>query len=304
MLRVCAVVTSLCPFMILRIDLKHASSNNLNMHQISQYPFQPTFDVLKSEVRKIDQEWDARDVCSSFWRLYVNNRDGAVIHLSNGQHYPLHAKRVYMVPAWVGFTCENVRPLGHFYVHFDLAGLPGALVRQLFPHPIVLPLTRLLSGILRQARAAVLDHQLDPMIQAMQILTLLHHAMGAAWAQLDQPQRADCMLALAGTHVFADILKFIDEHLSEDLNNTRLARQCHLSRDHFVRRFTQQVGQTPAQYVREKRVTRGAQLLHLESMSIESIAQACGFADRFHFSRVFTRIMGAPPAAYRQGKRV
>ena len=47
-----------------------------------------------------------------------------------------------------------------------------------------------------------------------------------------------------------------------------------------------------------------AQLLHLESMSIESIAQACGFADRFHFSRVFTRIMGAPPAAYRQGKRV
>ena len=104
--------------------------------------------------------------------------------------------------------------------------------------------------------------------------------------------------------MFADILKFIDEHLSEDLNNTRLARQCHLSRDHFVRRFTQQVGQTPAQYVREKRVTRGAQLLHLESMSIESIAQACGFADRFHFSRVFTRIMGAPPAAYRQGKRV
>ncbi len=274
------------------------------MNQISLYPFKLFFDVLKSEVRKIDQEWDARDVCSSFWRLYVNNREGAVIHLSNGQHYPLQAKRVYLVPAWVGFTCENVRPLEHFYIHFDLAGLPGALVRQLFPLPIVLSPTRLLSGVLRQAKAAVLDRQLDPMIQAMQILTLLHHAMGAAWAQLDQQQQAHCMFALEGTHVFADILKFIDEHLSDDLNNTRLAKRCHLSRDHFVRRFTQQIGQTPAQYVREKRVTRGAQLLHLESMSIESIAHACGFADRFHFSRVFVQMMGAPPAAYRQGKRV
>ena len=65
-----------------------------------------------------------------------------------------------------------------------------------------------------------------------------------------------------------------------------------------------QIGQTPAQYVLERRITFAAERLSFSEDSIERIAEVCGFPDRFYFSRMFVRRMGQPPAAYRRTSRV
>jgi len=77
-----------------------------------------------------------------------------------------------------------------------------------------------------------------------------------------------------------------------------------MSEDHFIRRFRECVGQSPAQYIQEQRVARAAQRLVFTTESIDAIAAATGFANRFYFSRVFTRHMGTSPAAYRNAPRV
>ena len=52
----------------------------------------------------IGSDWNTRDVCSGYWRLYRNNRDGAGVEWACG-YYPLRARQVHFIPAWVKFTC-------------------------------------------------------------------------------------------------------------------------------------------------------------------------------------------------------
>ena len=51
---------------------------------------------------------------------------------------------------------------------------------------------------------------------------------------------------------------------------------------------------------RRQRVERACVLLHATGNSIEQIAEATGFCDRYHFTRVFTRLRGVSPAAFRK----
>ncbi|MBA3687087.1 MAG: hypothetical protein H0W72_17850, partial [Planctomycetes bacterium] len=90
--------------------------------------------VLWADRFVVGTNWDTRDVCSSYWRFYVNSRDGASL-LTDAGRYPLRGGLIHFVPAWVRFTCHNTTDLDHLFVHFDPIGLPGALVRELFPSP-------------------------------------------------------------------------------------------------------------------------------------------------------------------------
>lgn len=271
-----------------------------------QSPWQPNLpiglQILELDHRPIGPDWDACDVCSSFWRLYVNKRDGAWIELAGGRRYELAARQVYLVPAWVWFTCHNDRPIEHFYIHFDLTGLPGVLIRQLFTELLALPRER--SGLVRILQNRPWLNSSNPMAVACYAQSLLYWAISAAWDALRPEQLQLCQTFLNSTHRFAPVLQYIRMHLSEPLHNEQLAQLCHLSRDHFVRRFALEIGQTPAHYLRECRVAKAAQLLRFSDQSVEAIAQQCGFTDRFHFSRVFSRIMKCPPVTYRQAKQV
>ena len=44
----------------------------------------------------IDRNWNARDVCSGYWRLYLNDTDGAELVLEDGTRYPLSAGRIHL----------------------------------------------------------------------------------------------------------------------------------------------------------------------------------------------------------------
>jgi transcriptional regulator GlxA family with amidase domain len=70
--------------------------------------------------------------------------------------------------------------------------------------------------------------------------------------------------------------------------------------DAFHRAFRAGSGQTPAQFLIERRVARAAGLLTGGDMPLAGIARACGFPNRHYLTRMFTRRMGASPAAYRR----
>ncbi len=95
------------------------------------------------------------------------------------------------------------------------------------------------------------------------------------------------------------VLRFIDEHLQEPLDNPRLAAFVHASESHFIRMFRRVVGCTPARHVQDRRVQQAADLLATTHSTIDEIAERCGFANRFHFSRVFAQRMLEPPGRYR-----
>jgi AraC-like DNA-binding protein len=249
------------------------------------------------------RSWNSANVQDPFWRLYMNTCAGAALELADGT-YPLDAGRLYLVPAGVRFSCSNEAQVGHFYVHFDVIGVPRVALRALFGSPLPVPDRAALTNAARDLAQELGERQIAGLIEQFRVKALLYAALAAYMEGLpaDTIERY-WRLAAAHDPVRA-ALREIEEHLPEQLSNQRLARLCHMSEDHFIRRFRECVRQSPARYIQEQRVLQAAQALLFTPDSIETIAAAAGFANRFYFSRVFIRHMGVSPAAYRKAVRV
>jgi AraC-like DNA-binding protein len=90
------------------------------------------------------------------------------------------------------------------------------------------------------------------------------------------------------------------ENLSNaDFDLAKAISKTGYSDDHFRRRFFEETGKTPLQYLTDLRITHAKQLLlSKESFSVSTVALGCGFADSFYFSTCFKKHVGCSPRAY------
>lgn len=99
----------------------------------------------------------------------------------------------------------------------------------------------------------------------------------------------------------AELLDYIESHLEHDLSVASLASRFHMSTRHLSRRFSEAIGTTPAQWVRQRRLDAARRLLEKTGMPIAHVAQAAGFHSpitfRQAFHNAFARIPAEKPAA-------
>jgi AraC-like DNA-binding protein len=98
----------------------------------------------------------------------------------------------------------------------------------------------------------------------------------------------------------ADAVSRLSDDLTGQLDLSTVAAGSGLTYDTFRRRFTAQVGQSPAAYRNARRLQTAATLLRLTDMTHREIARTLGFADEFHLSRRFRAHFGVPPRDYRR----
>jgi len=96
------------------------------------------------------------------------------------------------------------------------------------------------------------------------------------------------------------LLDYIEQHLGEDLSLQAMAAEVDLSPLYLSRAFRSMTGQSPHQYVVERRVERAKQLLCDTATPIADIALAAGFSSQSHLSNWFRRIVGVSPGVYRR----
>jgi len=247
---------------------------------------------------RIDQGWRTRNVYDSYWRLYINNCNGAGAILPDGR-FAIPANRVVFIPAWVRFDCHCVRPIRHFYVHFDVVGLPDRIVRSLFNRPFALE-TKInfarLGGLLKRKGPGAAE--------LCRVKALVYRYFSELLDRLPNPQAEELARSLSARNRFAATLRYIEHHLSEPLTNDRLAKLSHMSESHFAHQFKDLMDETPARFVLQHRIAAAARFLLFTSDPIDTICERTGFANRFHFSRNFKKLMGVTPAAYRKASRV
>lgn len=260
--------------------------------------------VLAAEHIDIDRSWNSRAVCSPYWRIYVNNRDGAELELARGERWRLPAKHVHVIPAWVPFSCHNTATIKHLYVHAELVGIPGTVIREVFPRPAAVALDDTLRAHGYRLAAQLADSDLASAARLCHVKSFCYEVLGRLFAALPPDRTRRCLELRNSTNAVAAALRMIEDRFHEALPNGQLAGACRLSEDHFIRRFRATVGQTPAQYVLERRIAAAAQRLVFTAESIDAIANDCGFPDRFYFSRVFAKRIGLPPAAFRARGKV
>jgi transcriptional regulator GlxA family with amidase domain len=95
------------------------------------------------------------------------------------------------------------------------------------------------------------------------------------------------------------VVKTMEDNLEEPLPQTSIARATGLSTRQLERLFRKYLNTTPTRYYLNLRLARARHLLRQTSMSILSVALACGFVSASHFSKCYREGYERTPRAER-----
>jgi len=123
---------------------------------------------------------------------------------------------------------------------------------------------------------------------------------------LSQTQNANAIQVILSqlfspnTYTFNQI---IEANLFSQLSIEELAAQNNLSISSFKREFARLYNDTPANYIKAKKLEKAAELLLASTERITDIAFNCGFNDLANFTKSFNEKYNATPTSYRLQKK-
>lgn len=94
-------------------------------------------------------------------------------------------------------------------------------------------------------------------------------------------------------------IKYIEEHLTEELDITEVAKHAYVSSFYFQKIFHVLCGFTVSEYIRNRRLTLVAQELASTDALVIDVAMKYGYDSPDSFARAFTRFHGITPSAAR-----
>ena len=212
----------------------------------------------------------------------------------DGKAYDIQCDQIALLPtgAQEFFQFAESAPTRHSWI--DLAyDDDRAIVAELTPTPLVMPLSRAMSQLIVAGIAARMAGC------ASTSLTLRHLALAAlnlylqeAAEQLhtDDPMPDSVLLGR----------QYIETSYADPITLEDIADASHLSVNHVIRLFKKHLGQTPNRYLWQVRTRRGIDLLRNSGLSIAEIAYQVGFQTPFHFSRLVKQHAGHSPRELRK----
>lgn len=255
-----------------------------NSHEFTD--FDPGIRLLTCRSHLLTK-WDFDDLCAPFWRLYWNDRMGGYMG-SKRRETALVPNRCYLIPPDTHFSARLRRPLTHFYLHFLVDPPYDALEPEIFSFAA----RPLLISVMDEIRAAVEDvGVLGPNV-SLQCRVLVNYALSRI--------PADKVPAMATDERAVTAIRVMERSLAAPLTNTELGKKVGLSTNAFIRLFRAVTGRSPQSFFTTKRIERACILLSGSSETVDHVAEATGFCDRYHFSRVFKKFRGIGPAEYRK----
>ena len=96
-----------------------------------------------------------------------------------------------------------------------------------------------------------------------------------------------------------DCINFINFHYMEPLSLEVMAERFAVNKNYLSSRFHQEVGMTVTAYINRTRVERSIAMLEKTSLTIQEVAERCGFSDGNYFTRIFRKLNGMTPNEYR-----
>lgn len=268
--------------------------------------------VLHIGKKRCGRDWNYRDVCSPFMRIYYITDGSAEIDLPDGT-VTLQRDNMYLIPAFTPHNCRCTGSFEHFYVHLYHAS--GAPILEDWQMPVCIPgttedqarisrLVTLCPGMeLRETAPCVYDNtrnislrvevnlsrQLPARIESRGIIML----MLARFMQTAVPKTYVRDERISG------VLSHIRANIATEHTLDSLASLVHLSREHLLRLFKKEMNMTPLVYINVRRIELAQLRLLTEPIPIKEIAYSLGFDDPSYFNRLFKKYTGMTPRAYR-----
>lgn len=274
--------------------------------------------LLNVGYAKLHKQWDYDNVISPFSRLYLIKSGAAKIY-HHQQVFTLKKDYLYLIPSfsYSRYKCDN--RMEQYYIHFlEETGIgmsvynryifnyerkASALEKLLFERLLAINPHRSLvksdpksydnrTNLQNFANLNERDAAKD-IVETQGLLKVLF----AGFVQAQQTQGANP--GNTGKRI-SDVMRYISEHLSDELSVQQLAAHCHLNPDYFSRIFKEETGLRPLEYLHTKRIERAQLLLATTTYSLQKIADMVGLSNISYFNRIFTRVSQKTPAAYRK----
>ncbi len=94
-------------------------------------------------------------------------------------------------------------------------------------------------------------------------------------------------------------LTYLRDHACEPIQVEDILKTVPMARRSLERRFKQLTGRNPAQEIRRLRINNARKLLAKTDLSMEEIAESCGYASYNYLGNIFKQETGMTPGAYR-----
>lgn len=101
---------------------------------------------------------------------------------------------------------------------------------------------------------------------------------------------------------FQELRAYLKERIARDISVQEMADFCNLSRSHFSRLFSEQMGISPRVYLEDLRLKTAMGILYNERASVKETAIRCGITDVNYFCRLFKKRFGVSPGKYKEGE--
>ena len=110
----------------------------------------------------------------------------------------------------------------------------------------------------------------------------------------ENPESSGISPALPRSERIVEILRYIDDHLSEDLDAEVLAKAFFISKYHMMRQFRRETGTTVHLYITQKRLVKARELMD-SGMRATEACYRCGWRSYSSFTRAYNKHLGTTP---------
>jgi AraC-like DNA-binding protein len=213
----------------------------------------------------------------------------------DGARHRLKANQVYLLlPGHEEyFEFPKDQETLHSYVHIHPTALSADVQERLMHLTRTIPLSRAMENLIHQAitsHGTMLSTK-DKILTAM-AFQMLWLYIGEA-ETLGEEHDSDSHQRIPRAQLF------IHDHLADKLTLDLIAKKVSLSKPQLIRIFKQELGLTPMNYVWQRRTQAAIEMLKHSGLSIQTIAERCGFESRYHFTRRIKAVTTFSPRALR-----
>jgi AraC-like DNA-binding protein len=176
--------------------------------------------------------------------------------------------------------------------------LPDFLIAKKQNKPIAL---QLLNGnqLLKPYVESLLLYFNNPAIVDEEVIILKVKELLNLLYKINSNNIRDLLHDMFNPHNY-DFKHIVNKNIYQDLSIEELAHLCNLSLSSFKRKFRAVFNDTPASYIKNKRLDKAAQLLCISKDRIIDICFECGFSNVDSFSKSFKQKYGSTPSTYRK----
>lgn len=282
------------------------------------------FSLINVGMAKHNADWNWQDVCSPFARIFHVLSGEARVDFE-GSSQTLRPGFLYLIPPFVkhSYHCEGVFEL--VYVHLYEIVRHGSgesaysdLRSQLFAchdFPVCVEACAADHALLQRLCLLYPDlelHHSNPRTydnSSAFISTIrkrLSHdggdrmeASGILLILMSRFMKEAVAKSICSNDRMVKAIAYINRNMDKAISTDDVARLICVSKNHCIRLFRSEFGQTTVQYICGKKMERAQLLLATTDISIKSISASLGYDNYAYFTHLFHKKVGMTPVAFR-----